>query len=176
MTNIRNRRDDISTDSTDLKKKIKQLFFGCIGSSLLRVGFLQLRRAGATLRCSARASHCSGFSCWGAQALGVRASVVVARGISSHGSGAQDCGLSIVAHGLQITGSVVVAHGLSCSVACGIFPDQGLNPCPCVGRRILNHCTTREVPDSTDIKRISEYLINIYANKFDNLDDMYKFL
>ena len=26
--------------------------------------------------------------------------------------------------------SVVVAHGLSCSAACGIFPDQGLNPCP----------------------------------------------
>ena len=26
--------------------------------------------------------------------------------------------------------SVVVAHGLSCSVACGIFPDQGLNLCP----------------------------------------------
>ena len=26
--------------------------------------------------------------------------------------------------------SVVVAHGLSCSVACGIFPDQGSNPCP----------------------------------------------
>ncbi|KAJ8775515.1 hypothetical protein J1605_016365 [Eschrichtius robustus] len=25
-------------------------------------------------------------------------------------------------------GSVVVAHGLSCSVACGIFRDQGLNP------------------------------------------------
>ena len=28
------------------------------------------------------------------------------------------------------TGSVVVAHGPSCSAACGIFPDQGLNPCP----------------------------------------------
>ena len=26
--------------------------------------------------------------------------------------------------------SVVVAHGLSCSAACGIFPDQGPNPCP----------------------------------------------
>ena len=26
--------------------------------------------------------------------------------------------------------SVVVAHGLSCSPACGIFPDQGSNPCP----------------------------------------------
>ena len=27
-------------------------------------------------------------------------------------------------------GSVVVAHGPSCSAARGIFPDQGLNPCP----------------------------------------------
>ena len=27
-------------------------------------------------------------------------------------------------------GSVVVAHGPSRSAACGIFPDQGSNPCP----------------------------------------------
>ena len=33
------------------------------------------------------------------------------------------------ASGLWSTGSVVVVHGLSCSVACGIFWDQGLNPC-----------------------------------------------
>ena len=26
-------------------------------------------------------------------------------------------------------GSVVVAHGPSCSATCGIFPDQGSNPC-----------------------------------------------
>ena len=26
--------------------------------------------------------------------------------------------------------SVVVVHGLSCSAACGIFPDQGADPCP----------------------------------------------
>ena len=32
--------------------------------------------------------------------------------------------------GSRCTGSVVVAHGPNCSVACGIFPDQGLNPCP----------------------------------------------
>ncbi|KAJ8782454.1 hypothetical protein J1605_010162 [Eschrichtius robustus] len=27
-------------------------------------------------------------------------------------------------------GSVIVAHGPSCSAACGMFPDQGSNPCP----------------------------------------------
>ena len=25
---------------------------------------------------------------------------------------------------------MVVVHGLSCSMACGIFPDKGLNLCP----------------------------------------------
>ena len=32
--------------------------------------------------------------------------------------------------GSRCAGSVVVAHGPSCSAACGIFPDQGWNPCP----------------------------------------------
>ena len=90
--------------------KFYLFIFVCAGSSLLRAGFLQLPRAGTTLCCGAWASHCGGFSCCGARALGTRASVVVA-------------------HGLQSTISVVVAHGLSCSVACGIFPNQGLNPC-----------------------------------------------
>ena len=67
---------------------------GCVGSSLLRADFLQLRQVGATLRCSAWASHCSGFSCCGAQALGARTSVVVARGLSSCGSWALEHRLS----------------------------------------------------------------------------------
>ena len=41
---------------------------------------------GATLHCGAQASHCGGFSCCGARALGKRASVVVARGLSSCGT------------------------------------------------------------------------------------------
>ena len=32
--------------------------------------------------------------------------------------------------GSRRTGSVIVSHGPSCSAACGIFPDQGSNPCP----------------------------------------------
>ena len=31
--------------------------------------------------------------------------------------------------GSRRTGSAIVAHGPSCSAACGIFPDQGSNPC-----------------------------------------------
>ena len=136
-----------------LNKFIYLFIFGCTGSLLLCAGFLQLWRAGATLCCGARASHFSGFSCCGARALGVRASVVAARGLNSCGSRAQQlwlagsraqaqqlwrtglssCGMR--AQQLWLTGSraqasVVVAHGLSCSVACGIFLDQGSNPCP----------------------------------------------
>ena len=50
--------------------------------------------AGATLHCGARVSRCCGFSCCGALALGMQASVVVARRLSSCGSWALDCRLS----------------------------------------------------------------------------------
>ena len=42
--------------------------FGCVGSSFLCEGFLWLWRAGAALHRGARASHCRGLSCCGAQA------------------------------------------------------------------------------------------------------------
>ena len=35
----------------------------------------------------------------------------------------------VVVPGLQSKGLIVVAHELSCSVACGILLEQGLNPC-----------------------------------------------
>ena len=60
-------------------------------------------------------------------------SLVVASG--GHSS-SQCAGLSLSrplllrSTGSRRAGSVVVAHGPSCSAACGIFPDQGLNPCP----------------------------------------------
>ena len=52
----------------------------------------------------------------GAQPLGTRASAVVAPGLGG-------------------TGSAVVTHGFCCSMARGIFPDQGLDPC--ISRQIL---------------------------------------
>ena len=39
-------------------------------------------------------------------------------------------GLSLRSTGSRRAGSVIVAHEPSCSAACGIFPDQGSNPCP----------------------------------------------
>ena len=57
--------------------------------------------------CSAQASHCGGFFCCGAQALGTQALVAAAWGLSSCDSRALE-------------------HRLS---SWGIFPDQGLNLC-----------------------------------------------
>ena len=68
--------------------------FGCVGSLLLHVGFSLVAAVEATLCCGAQASHCSGFSCCGTRALGVRASAFVARGLSSCGSGALELRLS----------------------------------------------------------------------------------
>ena len=45
---------------------------------------------------------------------------------TSHGGGFSCCG----PQALGAWALVVVVHGLSCSVACGIFLEQGLNPCP----------------------------------------------
>ena len=64
-------------------------------------------------------SHFSGFFFCRAKVLGSRASVVTARGFGN--------GDSLT---LEHLGSFVVTHWLSCSEACGIFPDQGLNLCP----------------------------------------------
>ena len=38
--------------------------------------------------------------------------------------------LPLQSTGSRRAGSAVVAHGPSCSAVCGIFPDQGSNPCP----------------------------------------------
>ena len=62
--------------------------FGCVGSLLLR-GFSLVVASGGYSLLRARVSHCDGFSCCGARALGVQASVVVARGLSSCGMRAQ---------------------------------------------------------------------------------------
>ena len=65
--------------------KFIYLFLAALGLRCC-AGFLQLRPAGATLRCGARASHHSAFSCCGARALGMWASIVVACELSSCGS------------------------------------------------------------------------------------------
>ena len=90
----------------------KLLFiFGCAGSLLLLRRLSLVLVSGATLCFHAWSSHCSGFSCCGAWALGVQASAVVA------------CGLMW----LGITGSVTVVPGLSYFESYGMFPNQESN-------------------------------------------------
>ena len=55
----------------------------------------------------------------GCELLIVMASLVAEQGLSGL-AGFSGCGMW----------TVVVAHRPGCSTACGIFPDQGLNPCP----------------------------------------------
>ena len=92
------------------------IFLAVLGLCCCVRVFLQLRRAGATLRCVARASHCSGFSCCGVWALGTRASVVVAHGLSSWGSRALERRLSSCAARAQLP------HGM------WDLPRPGLKP------------------------------------------------
>ena len=61
------------------------LFLAALGLRCCMWAFLWLWLVRATPRCGSRASHSGGFSCCGAWALGARASVVVARGLSSCG-------------------------------------------------------------------------------------------
>ena len=69
--------------------------------------------------------------CWGFVSVRGLSPVAASGGHSS----SQCTGLSLSrplllrSTGSRCAGSVVVAHGPSCSAACGIFPDQGSNPC-----------------------------------------------
>ena len=135
--------------------KLSFYFVGCIGSSLLRTGFLQLRRAGATLHCNVWASHCSGFSCCRARALGAWASVVAACRLSSCGTQAlEHAGFSSChawAQQLWLMGSRAQAQqlwptGLAAPRHVGSSQTRAQTCVSCAGRWILNHCATREVP------------------------------
>ena len=75
-------------------QKVFLFFLTVLGLRCCVQAFSSWRRARATLRCGAWASHCGGFSCCRAQALGVRASVVEVRGLSSCGSRALERRLS----------------------------------------------------------------------------------
>ena len=84
-------------------------------------GFLELQCAGATLCCGAQGSRCSGFSCCGSKG---------SRLVGTRCQQLWHTSSVVVACRLQSMGLLVVVPGLSCSTACGIFLDQGLNPCP----------------------------------------------
>ena len=83
------------------------------------------------LRCCARAfsscseggyslSWCAGFSLW---------QPLLLRSTGSRCAGFSSCGSKALERRLQNAGSAAMAHRPSCSVACGILPDQGSNLC-----------------------------------------------
>ena len=98
------------------------IFLAALGLCCCAWAFSSCCELGATLRCSAWASHCSGFSCCGAQAL-------EHAGFSSCGTWAQQ---------LRRTGLVAPQHVGSSQTRDGTHV-------PCIGWRILNHCATRDV-------------------------------
>ena len=103
------------------------LIFGRAGSSLLcRLSLVAASKGCSSLRCTS-------FSLRRLPLL------------QSMGSGAR--GLQQLRH----TGSIVVLHGLSCSLVCGVFPNQGSNPC-------LLHCQADSLPLShRESPRLSQF-------------------
>ena len=89
------------------------IYFGCVGSSFLCEGSLQLRRAGATPHCDARASHRRGPSRCGAQAPDAQAQQPWPMGPAAP----RHVGSSRTGAWTRVL---------------------------CIGRRIPNHCATRE--------------------------------
>ena len=70
--------------------------------------------------------------CWVFVSVRALSLVVASRGHSSSRCAGFSLSrpLLLRSTGSRRAGSVVVAHGPSCSMACGIFPDQGSNLCP----------------------------------------------
>ena len=54
---------------------------------------------------------------------------------------------------LETWASAVAAHGLRCSASCGIFENQGLNPCCLHWQVDAIHCANREVPKTSILIR-----------------------
>ena len=100
-------------------------FIATHGPSLVAAsgGYSSLQCAVFSLRC---------FSCCGARALGVQASVVVAHRLSS-------CGSRSLEHRLSSCGARAPRH-------VGSSQTRAETRVLCIGRWILNHCAAREVP------------------------------
>ena len=125
---------------------IKKLGEGYAWSSLLLRLFSNCREQGLLSSCSVWASHCSGFSycrTWALECAGFSSCSIWAQhinpGIDSRSPALQadsllselpgkskntSCGSWALKHRLKS-----VAHGRSWPAVCGLFPDQGSNPC-----------------------------------------------
>ena len=118
-----------------LNKFIYLFIFGCIGSLLLCMGFslVAVSRGYSSLQCT-------GFSLqW----------LLLLRSMGSRHTGFSSCGTW--AQQLWLVGSRAQAQylrrmGLAASLHVGSSWTRARTHVPCIGRWILNHCATREVP------------------------------
>ena len=69
--------------------------------------------------------------------------------------------------GSRRAGSVVVAHGPSRSAACGIFPDQGSNPCPLHWQADSQPLRHQGSPQSPHFCQIEQYGLLIWFSTLD---------
>ena len=83
----------------------------------------------------------------------------------------QQCaGLSCreLAQQLRCTDSVVAEQGFKCSVACGVFPDQGSNPC-------LLHWQADSLPLSPQGSLMRSFIITLFYRAFSSLFLLFTF-
>ena len=74
-----------------------------------------------------------------------------------------------MAHGLQSMDSVVVACGLSCSVACGVFTDEGSHLCPLHWR-----ADSYSVPPRESLENVlSHFFTDEETKALSNKNDLY---
>ena len=73
--------------------------------------------------------------------------------------------------GVQSTGLIVMAHGLSCSTACGIFPDQGLNLCLLHWQADFLLLTHQETAAEDIKKRWQQYTEELYKKDLNDPDN-----
>ena len=131
------------------------------------LSLLAVRRA--TLCCGARASHCGGFSCCRTWALGARASVVVARGLSRCGTQALERRLS--SYGSRALECRLSSCGARAELPRGMWdpPRPGLEPVsPALAGRFLTTAppgkSRKPIIKSLKVnflrKRVERYLIS----------------
>ena len=111
--------------------------FGCIGSLLLHAGFLQLRQAGATLRCS-----CVSFSSrW----------LLLLWSMGSRHTGFSTCGSQALEHRLSSCGAqAYLLHGI------WDLPGPGIEPVsPAMAGRFLTTAPTGKSHMSLFLKQVS---------------------
>ena len=99
-------------------------FKGCAGSSLLHGLFFSCGKQGLA-------------SSWDLPLVGVhRLLIAVVSLVAKQGLlGTQASEVAVPRH--WSPGSIAVTQGLSCSVACGVLPDQGLSPCSLLAGRFF---------------------------------------